>query len=100
MNAVIKAGGHQYRVAEGQQLDIQKIPGNEGDEVTFDQVLSIGSDKFGSPLLYGAKVQATIKKQFRDDKVLVFKYIRRKNSKRLRGHRQPLTKIEIKQISG
>ena len=99
MHAVIKSGGHQYRVKEGQAFDIQKIEGSEGDKVEFDQVLMIG-DKIGAPLVSGAKVQATIKKQYRDEKVWVFKYKRRKNYKKLRGHRQPLTTVEVNKITG
>lgn len=102
MYAVIKSGGHQYRVTEGLQFDVQKIAGNEGDKVTFDQVLLVGGKSLnvGSPTVSGATVEATIKRQFRDDKVWVFKYKRRKNYKKLRGHRQPLTTVEVTKISG
>ncbi len=102
MYAVIKAGAHQYKVSKGDLIDIDKLEGAEGDKVTFDRVMMIGGSKtvVGDPLVKGASVQATIKKQFRDKKILVFKYRRRKNYKKMTGHRQPLTTVEIGDISG
>lgn len=102
MYAVFQAGGHQYKAQNGDVLTVDKIEGNEGDKVSFDKVLMLGGKKvaIGTPLVSGAKVTATIKKQFRDNKVLVFKYKRRKNYKKLHGHKQPLTSIEINEISG
>tara|TARA_B100001094_G_C18000441_1_gene704889 strand:- start:522 stop:830 length:309 start_codon:yes stop_codon:yes gene_type:complete len=98
--AVIKAGGHQYRVAPGDELTVDFHQGKEGDKLTFDNVLMIGGDKtvVGSPLVKGAKVEAVIKQQTRDPKILVFKYKRRKNYKRTKGHKQPVTVVEVKGI--
>ena len=100
MYAVIKAGGHQYMVRQGEEVTVDRIAGNEGDAVIFDQVLMIGGDKpvFGVPVVSGAKVEAVIKTQMRDPKVIVFKFRRRKNYKKTRGHKQPVTVIEIKNI--
>ena len=101
MYAVIQAGGHQYRVNQGDEVVVDSIPGKEGDKITLDKVLMVGGKAtvVGAPFVSGAKVQATIKKQHRLDKVLVFKYKRRKNYKRTRGHRQNVTTLEIGKIS-
>ena len=88
MYAVIKAGGHQYRVAQGDQITIDRIDGNVGDKLKFDQVLMLGSDNnqnIGTPMVAGASVEAVIKEQTRGEKILVFKYRRRKNSKNARS---------------
>ena len=102
MYAVIKAGGHQYKVSEGDKLEVDFLKGNEGDKVTFESVLMLGGSdqKVGAPLISGASVEATITQQTRAPKVIVFKYKRRKNYKRTRGHKQPLTVVEIKKING
>jgi len=102
MFAVIKAGAHQYRVQEGDTLRVDLLKGNVGDKVTFDKVLMVGGAKMkvGAPLVGGAKVEATIKEQARDPKVVIFKYKRRKNYKRTRGHKQPITLVEINKITG
>ena len=100
--AVIQAGGHQYRVKEGDTLPIDKLDGQVGDKVRFDRVLLVQDDQgiqVGKPFLAKALVEATIKEQKRDKKVLVFKYKRRKNYKKMRGHKQPLTVVEIGKIS-
>jgi large subunit ribosomal protein L21 len=102
MYAVIKAGGHQYRVQKGDELRVDFLKDvKEGDKVTFDQVVMVGGDKaaIGTPTVAGAKVEATVKKQDFDPKVKVFKYKRRKNYKRTRGHKQPVTLVEISEIS-
>jgi len=101
MYAVIKTGGHQYRVQEGDSITIEQLEGKEGDKLTFDQVLMVGGTKLmvGAPLLAGAKVLATIKSQTKNPKVTIFKYKRRKHYKRWRGHRQPVTIVEIGKIS-
>ena len=104
MFAVFKAGGHQYRVQKGDEIEVDKLTGSEGDKVEFENVLMVGdskgSPKVGSPFLSGAKVSAKIKKQARQPKILVFKYKRRKNYKRTKGHSQPVSLIEITGISG
>lgn len=98
MYAVIKASGHQYRVSEGEEITIDYQKGNVGDKLSFDQVLMV-SDKVGAPLVDGASVEAVIKKQTHNPKVVVFKFKRRKDYKRTRGHKQPMTVVEISKIS-
>ena len=102
MYAVFKTGGKQYRVAQGDQLRVEKLPGNVGDAVTFDQVLMVGGDalKLGKPLVGGAKVEAKIVSQGLGKKLIVFKFRRRKNYRRKTGHRQPFTALEITGIVG
>ena len=101
MYAVIKTGGKQYRVAQGDRLRVEKLPGDVGASVTFDEVLMLGGDKVsvGTPLVKGAKVTAEIVAQDRAKKVIVFKFRRRKNYRRKRGHRQPFTEIKITGVS-
>jgi len=101
MYAVIKAGAHQYRVSEGDELTIDLVNGNEGDALKFDQVLLVGGDKqmIGQPLVSGASVLATIKRQMFNPKVTIFKYRRRKGYKKTRGHKQPVTVVQIGKIS-
>jgi large subunit ribosomal protein L21 len=99
--AVIKTGAHQYTVKEGDTLRIDRLVGNPGEKIVFDQVLMVAQEKgvsFGAPLVAGAKVEATIEEQTRDPKVLVFKYKRRKNHKKMRGHKQPVTVVSIGKI--
>jgi len=101
MYAVIKTGGKQYRVAEGQKLRVEKLTGNAGDKVTFDEVLLVGGDspQIGLPLVKGASVAAEIVGQDRGKKIVVFKFKRRKNYRRKNGHRQPYTELKITGIS-
>jgi large subunit ribosomal protein L21 len=100
MYAVIKTGGKQYRVSKGDKLRVEKLPGNVGDAVTFDQVLLVGGEaiKLGKPLVGGAKVEAKITAQGLGKKLIVFKFRRRKNYRRKNGHRQPYTALEIVNI--
>jgi large subunit ribosomal protein L21 len=102
MYAVIKTGGKQYRVAQGDKLRVEKLPGNVGDTVTLGEVLLVGGEsvKIGRPLLAGAKVEAKIVAQDRAKKIIVFKFRRRKNYRRKNGHRQPFTALEITGIVG
>ena len=102
MFAVIAAGGHQYRVSEGDTITLTRLPGQVGEKIKFDQVLMVGQSdavQVGAPFLSGAAVEATIKEHKRDKKILVFKYKRRKNHKKTRGHRQHLTIVEVGKIS-
>jgi large subunit ribosomal protein L21 len=102
MYAVIKTGGHQYKVEKGSIFEFEKIDGKVGDTVTFDQVLCFHdgvSAQFGAPIVSGAKVEGVIKAQKRAPKVLIFKYKRRKNHKKLRGHKQPLSVVEIQNLT-
>jgi large subunit ribosomal protein L21 len=98
MFAVIRTGGKQYRVAPGDVLEIERLPGEAGAAITFSEVLLAGS-KIGAPLLAGASVAAEIVAQDRAPKVVAFKKKRRKNTHRKRGHRQLLTRVKINSIS-
>jgi large subunit ribosomal protein L21 len=102
MYAVIQTGGKQYKVAKGDKLRVEKLLGNPGDTITFDQVLLVGGEtmKLGQPTVAGAKVEAKITAQDRDKKIIVFKFRRRKNYRRKNGHRQPFTALEITEIKG
>jgi large subunit ribosomal protein L21 len=96
--AIIKTGGKQYIVAPGQKLKIEKIDGQEGSQVVFDDVLLVvekGKAQIGQPKVSGVKVSAKILKQDRADKITVFKYKSKKRHKVKRGHRQPYTLVEI-----
>jgi len=102
MFAVIKTGGKQYRVAAGDKLKVEKLPGDVGSEVLLDQVLMVGEGaavKFGAPLVAGAAVKATVVGHGKGDKVTIFKLRRRKHYKKSQGHRQQYTEIEITGIS-
>jgi len=101
MYAVIKTGGKQYKVSEGDVLRVEKLSGDAGEMVSFDQVLMVGDDKsstVGKPYVKGAEVQATVLEQTRGDKVIVFKKRRRKNSRRKNGHRQLLTVLRVTDV--
>lgn len=102
MYAVFKTGGKQYRVGTGDKLRVEKLPGNVGDAVTFGEVLLVQGTtdgiKLGRPLVGGARVEAKILAQDLSPKVLIFKFRRRKNYRRKRGHRQPFTALEITNI--
>ncbi len=98
MFAVIKTGGKQYKVAENDVIEIEKLEVEEGASVDFDQVLCVG-DKFGTPVVDGAKVTGEVVSQFRGEKIIVFKKKRRQNYRRKAGHRQYLTKVRITGIA-
>jgi large subunit ribosomal protein L21 len=103
MYAVIKTGGKQYKVAAGEKLKVEQIPADIGSEITLDQVLAVGAGetiKFGSPLVQGAKVLATVVAQGRHDKVKIFKMRRRKHYQKRQGHRQNYTELQIVSING
>ena len=99
MFAVIKTGGKQYRVQQGDQLRVEKLPGSVGDTITFDEILLVAGEgaalQIGTPNLAGAKVEAKIVAQDRAKKIIVFKFKRRKNYRRKAGHRQPFTALQI-----
>ena len=101
MYAVIRTGGKQYRVSEGDTLRVEKLPGDVGDALKFDEVLMLGGEKvsIGAPLVKGASVAAQITAQGRDKKIIVFKIRRRKNYRRKNGHRQPFTELKVTGIS-
>lgn len=100
--AIIRTGGKQYRAEPGKTLRIPSLEASEGDEITFDEVLlgSDGSKIFaGAPLLDGAKVTAEVVKHGKGDKIVVFKFKRRKNYARKQGHRQGFTEVRINDIT-
>jgi large subunit ribosomal protein L21 len=102
MYAVIKTGGKQYRVAAGQKLKIEQIPADIGQEISLDQVLSVGEGdqiKIGTPFVAGAVVKATVLAQGRHPKVKIFKMRRRKHYQKRQGHRQNYTEVRIDAIT-
>ncbi len=101
MFAVVKTGGKQYIVKEGDVLDIEKIEGKEGSTASLDQVLLVADDnnvQVGTPLVRGAEVEVEIMKQFKDKKVEIMKFKKKTGYRRKRGHRQVKTKVEVKKI--
>ena len=99
--AVVRTGGKQYRVSEGDLVKVEKLAGTVGDSVTLADVLFVGGNgevKIGSPLVANAKVVGEIVSQARAKKVLVFKKKRRKSYSRQHGHRQYQTTLKIKAI--
>ena len=102
MYAIIQTGGKQYRVAPGDVLRVERLPGERGDAVQLDQVLlvsdDLGSVRVGTPLVANARVKGQIVRQGRAKKVLVFKKKRRKGYKRTQGHRQYFTAVQIQEI--
>ena len=103
MYAVIKTGGKQYRVASGEKIKVEQIAADVGQEITFDQVLAVGSGsdlKVGAPLVSGATVVAKVVAHGRHDKVRIFKMRRRKHYQKRQGHRQDYTELEIGTING
>ncbi len=98
MKAIIETGGKQYLVEENKVLYIEKLDALVGSEITFDKVLMV-DNVLGKPYVKGAKVTATVDKNGKAKKVLVYKYRAKKNYHRTQGHRQPYTKVTIKSIS-
>lgn len=102
--AVIKTGGKQYKVAEGDTLRVEKLSGdfNKGDKIVFDEVLMIGDDNtanLGMPTITGKKVEATFEEAGRAKKIDVIKYRAKSNYYKKRGHRQPFHKVKITKIA-
>ena len=98
MHAIIETGGKQYKVAEGDVLFIEKLEAEAGQTITFDKVLAVlDGDKatFGAPTVEGASVSATVVKNGKGKKVIIFKYKPKKGYRRRQGHRQPYTKVQI-----
>jgi len=104
MYAVIETGGKQYRVAQGDVIQVELLDAEAGSDVSFDQVLMLGKDgeapKLGTPFISGGKVTGKVRRDGRTDKVFTFKLRRRKNYRRRAGHRQHFTEVEITGISG
>src|SRR6056300_1319135 len=103
MYAVIKSGGKQHRVEEGEQIKLEKIEAATGDTVEFDQVLMVGAGsdvKIGAPLVAGGKVTAEVVSHGRHDKIRIVKFNRRKHYRKETGHRQWYTEVKITAITG
>ena len=98
MYAIIKTGGKQYRVQEGDSIFVEKLAADVDSEVVFDQVLAVVNDgdvKVGAPVVEGAKVTAKVLEQGKQKKIRIFKYKAKSNYRRRMGHRQPYTKVTI-----
>ena len=102
MYAVIKTGGKQYRVQQGDVIFVEKIDSQANDAVTFEEVLLVGDGeqtKIGAPVVKGAKVEGKVLSQVKAKKIVVYKYKAKKNERKKQGHRQPYTKVEITAIN-
>lgn len=103
MYAIIETGGKQFRVQEGDAIYVEKLNVEAGSTVTFDRVLVVsgeGTLKVGTPVVAGATVEATVEKQGKSKKVVVFKYKPKKCYSKKMGHRQAYTKVVINKING
>ena len=103
MYAVIKTGGKQYRVQQGDVIFVEKIDAQADEQVTFEEVLLVGDGdaaKIGTPVVAGAKVEGKVLGQVKAKKIVVYKYKAKKNERKKQGHRQPYTKVEITAING
>jgi large subunit ribosomal protein L21 len=101
MYAIIKTGGKQYKVEEGQVLDVEKLAVEAGDAIEFNEVKMVSSDSgltVGQPTVEGAKVTAEVVGQVKGKKLIVFKYKPKNNYRKKTGHRQPYTRVKIKSI--
>lgn len=102
MYAIFRTGGRQFRAEVGQEVDVERLPYAENDSIVFDDVLLVGngdSTIIGTPKVEGATVKATVTKQYRGEKVIVFKYRQRTNYRRKTGHRQYYTRLRIDAIT-
>jgi large subunit ribosomal protein L21 len=101
MYAVIETGGKQYRVAPGETIEVETLPGEVGAEVEFDRVLAVvdGETVKAGSAAAGARVTGSITAQGRGEKTIVFKFKRKKQYKRTIGHRQNFTRVEVKEVS-
>ncbi len=101
MYAIIATGGKQYKVSEGDIITIEKLGVEAGEKVTFDQVLVVGGDdlKVGAPTVDGASVEASVVKEGRGKKVIVYKYKRKTGYHKKNGHRQSFTQVKIEKIN-
>ena len=103
MYAVVEAGGKQYRVQAGDRIRVEQLHVEPGSVVELDRVLLVGKDDspvVGSPYVAGALVTAKVRNHGKEDKVIVFKYRRKKNYRRFRGHRQQYTDLTVESIVG
>ncbi|MGE5472871.1 MAG: 50S ribosomal protein L21 [Ignavibacteriales bacterium] len=102
MYAVLETGGKQYRVQEGDVVYVEKLDAEKGQEINFETVLAVSTDKgleVGTPYVKTASVSANVLEQGKGEKIMVFKYKAKKNYKKMQGHRQAYTKIQIAKIS-
>ena len=101
MYAIVKTGGKQYKVSEGDVLFVEKLEANEGDVVTLNEVLAVndGELKLGAPVVEGANVQAKVLEQGKNKKIVVYKYKAKKDYRRKNGHRQLYTKLVVVKIN-
>ena len=102
MYAVIKTGGKQYRVQQGDVIFVEKLNAQADEAVTFDEVLLVGDaeqSKVGTPVVEGAKVEGKVLAQVKGQKIVVYKYKAKKNERKKQGHRQPYTKVEITAVN-
>ncbi|NLJ85488.1 MAG: 50S ribosomal protein L21 [Firmicutes bacterium] len=101
MYAIVQTGGKQYKVREGDTIRVEKLPAEEGAEVTLDEVLMVVGDetKIGKPLITGASVTARVQRNAKARKIIVFKYKAKKNYRKKTGHRQPFTELVIEKIN-
>ena len=102
MYAIIKTGGKQYKVSEGDLVRVEKLDNEIGESVEFDEVLLVGGDdevKVGAPTVENAKVSAIVEDQAKDKKIVVYKYKPKKMYRKKQGHRQPYTLVKIDSIN-
>ncbi|HEX9989352.1 MAG TPA: 50S ribosomal protein L21 [Chloroflexia bacterium] len=102
MYAIVRTGGHQYRVAPGDTIEVEKLDAEKGAEVELTEVLMVSGDngvQVGTPLVEGARVLATVVSQGKGEKLIVFKFKPKKRYRRKTGHRQSLTRLAIKEIA-
>lgn len=101
MYAIVKTGGKQYRVSPGDSIDVEKLPFEVGEQIELDKVLLVANGsgaKVGQPLVKGAKVKATVTRQTRGRKLIVYKYRPSKRYRRKKGHRQNYTRLRIDEV--
>ena len=101
MYAIIQTGGKQIKVAKGESVLVEKLDAKEGETITFDKVLLVGGEtvKVGAPYVKGATVTATVEKQGKARKIIVFKYKPKTTYHKKQGHRQPYTRVKIESIT-
>jgi len=100
--AIIKTGGKQYRVSEGDVISVEKLNVASGEKIVFDEILIVENDgelQIGAPVVSGATVEGTVVQQGKEKKIVVFKYKPKKDYRKKQGHRQPFTRVKIEKIS-
>lgn len=102
MYAIIKTGGKQYRVSEGDVISVEKLNVASGEKIVFNEILIVENDgeiQIGAPVVTGATVEGTVVQQGKEKKIVVFKYKPKKDYRKKQGHRQPFTRVKIEKIS-